>query len=155
MARSKHRKKSRGQGVDLFSFLNIMTATIGVQTLLLVVFALQIKPGIQSVQLLPAGGAGAGKQGNYIICNGNGNLEVLESGKRIQKLSISNDEIDVILDRINSRSRPQYVVIGVRPNSFNDFESIRSKLEYREMQFGYEPIEKNLEIKFPKRDLNS
>ena len=28
-----------------------MTATIGVQTLLLVVFALQIKPGIQSVQL--------------------------------------------------------------------------------------------------------
>ena len=155
MARSKHRKKSRGQGVDLFSFLNIMTATIGVQTLLLVVFALQIKPGIQSVQLLPAGGAGAGKQGNYIICNGNGNLEVLESGKRIQKLSISNDEIDVILDRINSRSRPQYVVIGVRPSGFNDFESIRSKLEYREMQFGYEPIEKNLEIKFPERDLNS
>ena len=155
MARSKHRKKSRGQGVDLFSFLNIMTATIGVQTLLLVVFALQIKPGIQSVQLLPAGGAGAGKQGNYIICNGNGNLEVLESGKRIQKLSISNDEIDVILDRINSRPRPQYVVIGVRPNGFNDFESIRSKLEYREMQFGYEPIEKNLEIKFPKRDLDS
>ena len=155
MARSKRRNRSRDQSVDLFSFLNIMTATIGVQTLLLVVFALQIKPGIQSVQLLPAGGAGAGKQGNYIICNGNGNLEVLESGKRIQKLSISNDEIDVILDRINSRSRPQYVVIGVRPNSFNDFESIRSKLEYREMQFGYEPIEKNLEIKFPKRDLNS
>ena len=155
MARSKHRKKSRGQGVDLFSFLNIMTATIGVQTLLLVVFALQIKPGIQSVQLLPAGGAGAGKQGNYIICNGNGNLEVLESGKKIQKINIGNDEIDVILDRIKNQSRPQYVVIGVRPSGFIDFESIRSKLEYREMQFGYEPIEKNLEIKFPEKDLES
>ena len=155
MARSKRRGKSRGQSVDLFSFLNIMTATIGVQTLLLVVFALQIKPGIQSVQLLPAGGAGAGKQGNYIICNGNGNLEVLERGKRIQKISISNDEIDVILDRIKNQSKPQYVVVGVRPSGFSDFESIRSKLEYREMQFGYEPIEKNLEIKFPARDLNS
>ena len=132
-----------------------MTATIGVQTLLLVVFALQIKPGIQSVQLLPAGGEGAGKQGNYIICNGNDNLEVLESGKKIQNISINNDEIEAILDRINTQSRPQYVVIGVRPSGFSDFESIRSKLEYREMQFGYEPIEKNLKIKFPEQDINS
>ena len=155
MPRSKRRNKDRNQSVDLFSFLNIMTATIGVQTLLLVVFALQIKPGIQSVQLLPAGGAGAGKQGNYIICNGDGNLEVLESGKKMQKISISNNEIDAILDRINTQSRPQYVVIGVRPSGFSDFEAIRSKLEYREMQFGYEPIEKNLKIKFPEQDINS
>ena len=153
MARSKRRNRSRDQSVDLFSFLNIMTATIGVQTLLLVVFALQIKPGIQSVQLLPAGGAGAGKQGNYIICNGNGNLEVLESGKGIRKISINDNKIDTIMDRINNQSSPQYVVIGVRPSGFSDFESIRSKLEYREMQFGYEPIEKNLEIKFPQQDL--
>ena len=155
MGRSKRGNRSRGQSVDLFSFLNIMTATIGVQTLLLVVFALQIKPGIQSVQLLPAGGAGAGKQGNYIICNGNGNLEVLENGKRIQKIRISDDKIDAILDRINNQSRQQYVVIGVRPGGFSDFESVRSKLEYREMQFGYEPIEKNLEIKFPEQDFKS
>ena len=155
MAGSKRRNRSKGQSVDLFSFLNIMTATIGVQTLLLVVFALQIKPGIQSVQLLPAGGAGAGKQGNYIICNGNGDLEILESGKEIQKTSINNNEIDVILDRINNQTKPQYVVIGVRPSGFSDFESIRSKLEYREMEFGYEPIEKNLDIKFPEQDLKS
>ena len=155
MSRSKHRNRVRDQSVDLFSFLNIMTATIGVQTLLLVVFALQIKPGIQSVQLLPAGGAGTGKQGNYIICNGNGNLEVLESGKKVQKISIRNDEIDVILDRINNQSRQQYVVVGVRPSGFSDFESIRSKLEYREMQFGYEPIEKDLEINFPNQDFSS
>ena len=103
----------------------------------------------------PSGGAGAGKQGNYIICNGNGNLEVLENGKRVQEVSIRNNEIDVILDRINNRSKPQYIVIGVRPSGFSDFESIRSKLEYREMQFGYEPIEKDLDIKFPEQDLKS
>ena len=155
MAQSKRRNRSKGQSVDLFSFLNIMTATIGVQTLLLVVFALQIKPGIQSVRLLPAGGAGAGKQGNYIICNGNGNLEILESGKRIQKIGISDKKLDIVLDRIQNQTSPQYVVIGVRPSGFSDFESIRSKLEYREMQFGYEPIEKDLEIKFPEQDLKS
>ena len=130
-----------------------MTATIGVQTLLLVVFALQIKPGIQSDRLLPAGGAGAGKEGNYIICNGDGNLEVLESGRKVQNMSISNKEVDAILDRINSQSKPQYVVVGVRPSGYSDFESIRSKLEYREMVFGYEPIEKGLEIKFPEQAL--
>ena len=155
MVRSKRRNRSRGQSIDLFSFLNIMTATIGVQTLLLIVFALQIKPGIQSVQLLPAGGAGAGKQGNYIICNGDGNLEVLESGREIQKISLGKDEIEVILDRINNQSRPQYVVIGVRPSGFSDFESIRSKLEYRDMKFGYEPIEEDLEIKYPEEDISS
>ena len=155
MTKSRRRNRSKGQSVDLFSFLNIMTATIGVQTLLLVVFALQIKPGIQSVQLLPAGGAGAGKQGNYIICNGNGNLEVLESGRKMKKINVSSNEIDTILDRINNQSRQQYVVVGVRPSGFSDFEVIRSKLEYREMQFGYEPIEKKLEIKFPSQDRSS
>ena len=49
------RKKESDVGMDLFSFLNIMTATIGVQTLT-VIFALQIKPGVEAVQLLPEGG---------------------------------------------------------------------------------------------------
>ena len=71
------------------------------------------------------------------------------------KNRVSDNEIDAVLDRIQNQTRPQYVVIGVRPSGFSDFESIRSKLEYREMQFGYEPIENNLEIKFPEQDLSS
>lgn len=47
--------KKNDEGVDLFSFLNIMAATIGVQSLLIVICALQIKPGVQAIQLLPAG----------------------------------------------------------------------------------------------------
>ena len=83
-------------------------------------------------------------------------MEISKYRKRQKhaKLSIRNNEIDKILDRINNKSKPR-VVIGVRPSGFSDFESIRSKLEYREMQFGYEPIEKDLEIKFPKQDLKS
>ena len=70
------RKKKDDVGMDLFSFLNIMTATIGVQTLTLVIFALQIKPGVKAVKLLPAGGEGKAKSGNYIVCNQNGELEL-------------------------------------------------------------------------------
>ena len=58
----RRRGKKNDEGVDLFSFLNIMAATIGVQTLLIVICALQIKPGVQAIQLLPAGGEGKGKE---------------------------------------------------------------------------------------------
>ena len=96
----------------------------------------------------PAGGAGAGKEGNYIICNGDGNLEVLESGRKVQNMSISNKEVDAILDRINSQSKPQYVVVGVRPSGYSDFESIRSKLEYREMVLVMSQSEKDWRLNF-------
>ena len=104
MAGSKRRKRSKGQSVDLFSFLNIMTATIGVQTLLLVVFALQIKPAFsqydfsQQVVQVPVN--------KGTIYTKNGDLEILESGKKIQKTNINHNEIDVILDRINNQSKP-------------------------------------------------
>ena len=71
------RRKKSDVGMDLFSFLNIMTATIGVQTLTLVMLALQIKPGVEAVQLLPEGGKGLARTGNYIICNGEGSLDML------------------------------------------------------------------------------
>ena len=45
-------------GVDLFAFMNIMAATIGVQVLLILIIALQLRPGGQSVQFVPSGSAG-------------------------------------------------------------------------------------------------
>ena len=50
---ARNRRSRSDIGINLFSFLNIMTATIGVQTLLIVIFSLQIKPGVQSIRLRP------------------------------------------------------------------------------------------------------
>ena len=135
-------------GVNLFSFLNIMTATIGVQALLIVIFALQIKPGVQSIRLLPAGGEGRGREANYIICNGQGELELIGKGGR-QTISLQSDDLKVFLDKIESDQKPQYLVIGVRPNAFNDFESVRSKAEARRLLIGYEPLEQGLKVIVP------
>ena len=73
---ARRRRGSRGVAVDLFSFLNIMAATIGVQTLLIVIMALQIRPGGQAVQFLPGNSDGnrSGKQANYVLCQGQGQL---------------------------------------------------------------------------------
>ena len=148
------RRRRRGgtdNGIDLFSFLNIMTATIGVQTLLIVIFALQIKPGVQSIRLLPAGGEGRGREANYVICNGNGQLEIIYDGKR-QNIDLNSPDLDLFLDQIKSANEPQYLVIGVRPSAFVDFESVRSKAESRRLLIGYEPLEPGLKVLVPESD---
>ncbi len=145
---ARRRRGDEGTGINLFSFLNIMTATIGVQTLLIVIFALQIKPGVQSIRLLPAGGEGRGRQANYILCNGKGELELI-SGSRRQTVALTGPELVTFLDRIETSSTPQYLVIGVRPSAFRDFESVRSKAESRRLVLGFEPLEEGLKVIIP------
>lgn len=144
----RRRRRNQQTGVDLFSFLNIMTATIGVQALLIVIFALQIKPGAQSIRLLPAGGEGRGRVANYILCNGNGELELIGSGTR-RSAKLGGDDVEQFLDQIESSKKPQYLVIGVRPSGYQDFESLRSKAELRRLTIGYEPLEEGLKVFVP------
>jgi len=145
---TRRRKKRSSPGVDLFSFLNLMAATIGVQALMIVISALQIKPGVQAIQLLPAGGEATGAQGNYIILNGNADAEVAGQGER-RTLSLKQEALDQFLDQIASNPKPQYLVIGVRPNAYRDFETVREKAEAKKIKIGYEPLEADLKIKFP------
>ena len=142
------RKKKDDVGMDLFSFLNIMTATIGVQTLTLVIFALQIKPGVKAVKLLPAGGEGKAKSGNYIVCNQNGELDMLIKNQRLS-MNVNNDNIDSIIEDLSSDEKPQYLVLGVRPEGYSCFEKLRSKAEFNKLEYGYEPIESDLVVQFP------
>ena len=144
------RKKKGDAGMDLSSFLNIMTATIGVQTLTLVIFALQIKPGVKAVKLLPAGGEGKAKSGNYIVCNKGGDIDMLIRNERMD-MNVNDDKIDGIIKSLGSDETPQYIVIGVRPEGYTCFEKIRSKAEFNKLEYGYEPIESDLKVEFPKR----
>ena len=144
----RRRRSGQDTGVNLFSFLNIMTATIGVQALLIVIFALQIKPGVQSIRLLPAGGEGRGREANYILCNGKGELELIR-GETRRTVDLRSPDVESFLDQIESAATPQYLVIGVRPSAFVDFESVRSKAEARRLVIGYEPLEKGLKVIVP------
>ena len=147
MAR-RHRRSSTATGVSLFSFMNIMAATIGVQALMMVISALQIRPGVQAIQLLPAEGAGQGREANYILVNGEGELELIGSKQR-RTVRTGDDAVEAFLDRIADRNDEQYLVIGVRPEGFADFEEIRSKAELRKIMVGYEPLEPDLKVLVP------
>jgi len=151
---TRRRRRQANTGVDLFSFLNLMAATIGVQALLIVISALQIKPGVQAIQLLPAGGEARGAQGNYIILNGKSEADVVGQGIR-STIDLRQPSLDQFLDKISSNPRPQYLVIGVRPNAYRDFETIRQKTETKKIKIGYEPLEPDLKIKFPQAGIAS
>ena len=144
------RRSRRGgseTGINLSSFLNIMTATIGVQALLLVILLFRLN--LSSINsLLPAGGEGRGREANYILCNGQGKLELIGDGKK-SEINIESDDLVAFLDRIESATQPQYLVIGVRPNAFGDFEAVRSKAEARRLLIGYEPLEEGLKVIIP------
>ena len=147
MAR-RHRRSSTAPGVSLFSFMNIMAATIGVQALMMVISALQIRPGVQAIQLLPAEGAGQGREANYILVNGEGELELIGPKQR-RTVRTGDDAVEAFLDRIADRNAEQYLVIGVRPEGYVDFEAIRSKAELRKIMVGYEPLEPDLKVLVP------
>ena len=147
---ARRRRGSRGVAVDLFSFLNIMAATIGVQTLLIVIMALQIKPGGQAVQFLPGNSDGnrSGKQANYVLCQGQGQLELIGPAGR-QTINRGDPQLDRFLDGIAKAKTPQYLVIGVKPNAYGDFDAVRRKAEQRRISLGYEPVDANWTVKLP------
>ena len=147
---ARRRRGGSGVGVDLFSFLNIMAATIGVQTLLIVIMALQIRPGGQAVQLLPGNSDGnrSGKQANYVLCQGKGQLELMGPGGR-KTISRNDPQLDRFLDGIAKATTPQYLVIGVKPDTYSDFDWVRRKAEQRRISLGYEPVDANWTVKLP------
>ena len=57
--------------------------------------------------------------------------------------------MEAFLDRIADRNSEQYLVIGVRPEGYVDFEAIRSKAELRKIMVGYEPLEPDLKVIVP------
>ena len=85
-----------------------------------------------------------------MLCNGNGQLEIIYGGKR-QKINLKSPNLDAFLDQIKLAKKPQYLVIGVRPSAFVDFESVRSKAESRRLLIGYE-LEPGLKVLVPESD---
>jgi len=139
---ARRRAMGAAVGVDLFAFMNIMAATIGVQTLLIGIIALQIRPGGQSVQFVPSGSSGnkQGKVANYILLQGNGQLELLAAGRR-ERTMIGSPQLIGFLDRIAKAPTPQYLVIGVKPGTYPEFNLVRAQAEAKGITLGYEPLD--------------
>ena len=108
------RRRRRGQepGINLFSFLNIMTATIGVQTLLIVIFTPADQTGCSVHPIAARRWRGQGLTANTILQWG-GQLELIGAGERLS-VNLGSPVLERFLDRIAQSRSQQYLVIGVR-----------------------------------------
>lgn len=139
---------SRTHPLSLFSFLDILGGTIGILILVISVFIVQLKTGSQIVQMFAETSKEQPSTASYIICNGGGMVEIHEEGKSY-RTSIEDLRIAALLENIKKSSGKRYLILGVRPNGFADFEMLRTRGESAGIDLGYEPLDEGWRIRAP------
>ena len=85
---------------------------------------------------------------SYIICNGNGQV-LINHNQITNQTDIESYLINNLLDEMEDREK--HLIIAVRPNAFEDFRKLRDRIERLNISVGYQPIDHDWEIKFPKK----
>ena len=137
----------RSSPVSLFSFLDILGGTIGVLTLIIAVFLIQMGQGKQIVQLVSQGSQFQSRTASYIICNGGGEVEIHTAGNVIAT-TFDSKAVQMLLDELVGNEK-RYLILGVRPNGFDDFQVIRARAEEMNIPVGYEPLDVGWKIRAP------
>ncbi len=133
--------------VSLFSFLDILGGTIGILTLIIAVFLIQMGQGNQIIQMVSDGSAYQDRVASYIICNGQGRVDVHDDGIA-QSVDMNSGMVQNLLMSIRN-SKDRYLILGVRPDGFDDFEALRARAEDMGIPVGYEPLDNGWRIRAP------
>ena len=144
---SRRTLQRKNAPVSLFSFLDILGGTIGILTLIIAVFLIQMGRGNQVVQMVSEGSSYQDRQASYIICNGNGKVEIHSEGKATSS-SAYGDQVQAFLRALRA-DQSRYLIFGVRPEGFDDFERLRSQAESMNIDVGYEPLDDGWRIRAP------
>lgn len=144
--RRKNMQRSTSQ-VSLFSFLDILGGTIGILTLIIAIFLIQMGQGNQIVQMISEGSDFQNDVASYIICNGNGKVEIHQGGQP-KTTTVTDISVGNLLNEIK-KDKSRYLIIGVRPDGFEDFRTIRSRAEALGIPIGYEPLDTGWRIRAP------
>lgn len=133
--------------ISLFSFLDVLGGTVGVLTLIIAVYLIQMTRGNQIVQMISDGQSYQNRAASYIICNGGGQIELHDGGSP-KSTTISSPLLTAFLAKLRS-DETRYLILGVRPDGFDDFERLRDRAEQLSIPIGYEPLDKGWRIRAP------
>lgn len=148
MSRRRRLTRQQSPPISLFSFLDILGGTIGILILIISVFFIQLQTGKQIVQMVAETSQIEKRFPRYIVCNGNGLVEIHDDGNSYN-VNIGSPKIGALLDRIRGNNEREYLIIGVRPSGFQDFKILRSRAESLGVTLGYEPIDFGWRIRAP------
>jgi hypothetical protein len=133
--------------IDLFPFLSILACTIGSLILLIIVLTSEIIGSQKQVTIVAKSdnGLNQSKQPRYIECQADGVIvypdQVLVASSVLES---KFSPMGILLERIDPSQ--EYLIIAVRPDGIDTFKRVRSLVEGRGIDIGYEPLDKDWKL---------
>lgn len=148
MPRRKHSRQAIE--LELFPFLSVLVCTIGTLILLIVVVTAQIAGNQRQVIIVAKSenGQNQSKTPRYIECQKNGiiiypNQEFVSK----QDIGMPNSALEKLLAEVSARRDREYLIVAIRPDGINVFEEVRSLVEQKNIDIGFEPIDEGWRLK--------
>ncbi|MBD2576884.1 hypothetical protein [Oscillatoria sp. FACHB-1406] len=137
--------------IELFPFLSVLACTIGTLILTIVIVSSQMLGGQQKeVKIVAKTEAGKNqvKTPVYIECRQDGIL-IHPQQLFVPAASIARTDsaFKQLLDRVSQNRDREYIIVALRPDGFQVFDTVRSLIEKEKINFGYEPFDKNWKLK--------
>ena len=139
--------------VELFPFLSVLACTIGSLILLIVLISSQAFSDEKTVTIIPRSEEESiiAKEPFYVELKADG-LVIHPSRQyvSIENAFAFNSPFMKLLRQVEAQKEKQYLIIAVRPSSYDIFDQVRNQVEQRGIDIGYEPIDEEWKLDIKK-----
>jgi hypothetical protein len=139
------RLKARGGlQAELFPFLAVLSCMIGTLILVIILVTSGVLGNRRAITLVArdAQGENLSLQPRYIEVRSDGVL--LHPGEEFvprSQIRSRTTALRQLLEEVQRNRTGEYVIVAVRPDGFELFETVRDQVEGRGIKIGYEPID--------------
>ncbi|MEM1368920.1 MAG: hypothetical protein AAGG02_13080 [Cyanobacteria bacterium P01_H01_bin.15] len=150
----RYRRRRLKTDIELFPFLSILACTIGTLILLIIVISTQAFGDQKEIRIIAKVDAGQNlsKTPRYIEVTGEGVIIHPEKTLVQQaELQAPYSALTDLIEQVSTARDREYLIVAVRPEGIAIFDEVRSKIEAKGIDIGYEPIDSDwiLKIEVP------
>lgn len=142
------RSTSSTQDIELFPFLSVLFCTIGTLILIVILLVVQASASNKKVNIIARndGSINATKTPRYIECRSEG--VVIYPSKKYIPVENLNDPYSPFDDYLYEIEEAvgEYLIVAIRPDGVEVFQTVREIAESRGIDIGYEPFDADWEL---------
>lgn len=152
MRRGRRARRS-GLAAELFPFLSVLACMIGTLVLVIIAVATGVLGSRRSIVLVARDSHGRNLtlQPRYVEVRGDG--VVLHPGQQFvpaEDVLRSGTPLRRLLEEVRQNRTREYVIVAVRPDGFALFDDVRTQVENRGIEIGYEPVDAGWVLRVPR-----
>lgn len=143
---------------DLFPFLSILVCTMGTLILLIIVLTSQTLSNQRQVTIVAKSenGVNQSKQPRYIECRSDGVvIYPSQTFVSLSELNNSYSPLETLLQQISANRDKEYLIVAIRQDGIDVFKQVRSQIEQRGIDLGFEPLDEGWKLKIKSSNLES